>query len=765
VYSLKEGLPDNTIYSILPDQQGKLWVTTNKGIARFDPSNERVRIFKTEHGLPGDEFNRFHHIRLRNNKLVFGGTDGWIVFDPIDITEDKFEPTIALTNLRLNNEAIVPAAEGSELELPLNTTKELILSYEKNTLNISFAGLEFTQPQDLLYRYQLIGYDKDWVNAGSERQATYTKLPPGNYTFLVNASNTTGKWSPFVKSIKIKVDSPWWSSRIAYLCYLLIMISLITIFIRIRVSRALMKNSMRLKEKEAIHLKELDEIKTRFFSNITHEFRTPLTLIMGPAETLKVVQPDPAKQRQLAETIVSNSRQLLVLINRLLDLSKLEAKAMKLHGQRGDPAAVIKNVINSFFHDSEKRHVELWFKNFSAPRDCFFYPEALERIVYNLVSNALKFTHAGGKVVVSMNYSEDAMLLSVEDNGVGIPLKKLPYIYDRFYQAGDPANVSNEAADKGTGIGLSIVKELVTLLKGSIEVSSGVDTPSGTVFNLVLPVIKIIAVPAITPGEETETSNNDQPEKPQILIVEDNAELAEFVRDTLQGEYQVKTAVNGSEGLAAALEFMPDLIVSDVMMPVMDGFEFTSKLRNDIRTTHIPVILLTAKTGHENMVEGLNNGADDYLTKPFSPAELTLKIRNHLSRQEKLRTKLKAEFADKQLATVTDHSEKEETVEDVFLLKLYASIDEHLDDSLFGVDQIAAIMNISRSSLHRKLKALTGMSTTEVVRNYRLRKATEFLRAGFTSSETAYKSGFGSPAYFTKSFREVYGVTPGEYVG
>ncbi|MET0298233.1 MAG: response regulator, partial [Flavitalea sp.] len=339
------------------------------------------------------------------------------------------------------------------------------------------------------------------------------------------------------------------------------------------------------------------------------------------------------------------------------------------------------------------------------------------------------------------------------------------YIYDRFYQAGDPANVSNEAADKGTGIGLSIVKELVTLLKGSIEVASGVDTPSGTVFNLVLPVRKIIAVPAITPGEETETSNNDQPEKPQILIVEDNAELAEFVRDTLQGEYQVKTAVNGSEGLAAALEFMPDLIVSDVMMPVMDGFEFTSKLRNDIRTTHIPVILLTAKTGHENMVEGLNNGADDYLTKPFSPAELTLKIRNHLSRQEKFRTKLKAEFADKQLATVTDHSEKEETVEDVFLLKLYASIDEHLDDSLFGVDQIAAIMNISRSSLHRKLKALTGMSTTEVVRNYRLRKATEFLRAGFTSSETAYKSGFGSPAYFTKSFREVYGVTPGEYVG
>lgn len=763
VFSLKEHLPDNTIYSILSDNANNLWLSTNKGICKFDPASYNLRVFHTQHGLPGEEFNRFHHLRLPEGKLIFGGTDGWIKFDPLAMKDDAYEPVVAFTNLKINNKDVNIADVDNELSVPLNATQVLKLPYEKNTVSIGFAGLEYTQPQDLLYRYKLEGYNKDWINAGRERHAHFTKIPPGDYTLLVNASNTTGQWSTHIKALKLKILAPWWASWTAYLCYTIIIAGLIWTFIRFRVGRMMMQKEMTLKEKETIQLKELDDMKSRFFSNITHEFRTPLTLILGPAEELKKSKPDVARQHNLAETIVKNAKQLLVLINRLMDLSKLEAKALKLHEQRGNPATVVGAVVHSFENDAEVRRVTLSFIDQSALTDCWFYSDAVERIVYNLVSNALKFTPPGGSVQVSLFAKAGQIELSVTDTGTGIPNDRLPYIFDRYYQAGDITGLAKEITDNGTGIGLAMVKELVSQMQGNIHVESNVINPAGTSFVLTFPFRVVENTPQVNSLQEP-TAKEFLPadDTAHLLLVEDNKELATFVTDILRVHYEVKNVQNGAEGLEKALDIMPDLILTDVMMPVMDGYEFTSRIKHDIRTAHIPVIMLTAKTAHEHLIDGLSCGADDYLTKPFHPTELLLRIQNQLTRQQKLRDLYRQQTNVPENEPVLQQTEP--VVEDVFMVKLYALLDEHMDDALFGVDQLAAIMNISRSSLHRKLKTLTSMSTTEVVRSFRLKKAKGFLGEGFSSSETAYKSGFGSPAYFTKCFREVYGITPGDYI-
>jgi len=525
-----------------------------------------------------------------------------------------------------------------------------------------------------------------------------------------------------------------------------------------------LKREMTLKEMEAQQLKQLDDMKSRFFSNITHEFRTPLTLITGPAEQLKSEYTGDARIWKLADGIIYNSRQLLTLVNRLMELAKLESGSSKLLEQKGSPATVTGLIVQSFETDARNRQVHLSFHDQLGQTDCWFYADALERIVYNLVSNALKFTNPGGKVEVSLHSNEENLILVVEDNGIGIPEEKLPYIFDRFYQVEENAEKKKGTSDSGTGIGLAMVKELVNQMNGKIEAESHTRFLSGTIFVVTMPFRVIadqqeMAVPDTAVEEKTEASGVAD-KKDQILLVEDSHELAAFVIDILSDQFEVRHMLNGALGLEAALEMMPDLIISDVMMPVMDGFEFCRRIKEDARTSHIPVILLTAKASQEDMIAGLTHGANDYLAKPFHPTELLLRVRNVLAVQQKLRDRVREELSTPGHQAIL----QQPPVQDIFLTKLYAILEEHLDDTYFGVDQLVELVNMSRSSLHRKLKSITGLSTTEVVRNFRLSKAAEFLRQGFNSSDAAYKSGFGSPAYFTKCFREVYGLTPSDFL-
>jgi signal transduction histidine kinase/DNA-binding response OmpR family regulator len=771
VYSTKQGLPDNTIYSILTDKSGNLWLSTNRGICRFNPHSGKVRQFHNQPGVPGDEFNRFHHLELPDGRLCFGGTTGWTIFNPLTVRDDNYNPQLAITDLKINNKVSTDIMGIPGLQMPTNALTRIVLPYDQNTIVMRYAGLEFTQPQDLLYRYKLEGYDKDWVVVDNVHQLSYTKIPPGNYTIKINASNTTGKWSDYIKSIPLTIESPWWATPLAYLCYTIILAGLIWTLIRFRVSQAVMKSEMEMKEKEALQLKEIDDMKSRFFSNITHEFRTPLTLIMGPAEQIKETQSTDPRQKRLADTIISNAKQLLTLINRLLDLSKLEAKAFRLHEQRGILADVLGSVVHSFESDANDKKVQLSFVYQGEHRECWFYADAIERIVYNLISNALKFTPPGGKVEVKLNACDGILNLIVSDTGIGIEREKLPFIFDRFYQAREYSGLAEDEWESGTGIGLSLVKELVNQMNAQVEVesfpeSAGSDK-SGTIFLLRLPyrVADLVENRVVTMEDresESLLSTEDNNNKHQLLLVEDSSELAGFISGILSEKYHVLHVINGAAGLETALVNMPDLIISDVMMPVMDGYEMCSRLKEDERTSHIPVILLTAKVTKENQIEGLSRGADDYLTKPFHPTELLLRVHNLMQTQDRMREWLKTELSSP--GSENRPIQNEILVQDIFITRLYELLDEHIDDEAFGVEQLVNHLNLSRSSLHRKLKTLTGLSTSEVVRNYRLKKAAAFLREGYGSSETAYKTGFGSPAYFTKCFREVYHLTPGDYV-
>ena len=762
-FSVTEGLPDNTIYSIQTDQKGNLWLSTNKGLCRFNPQTHDIRIFQTQNGLPGDEFNRFHHIKLPDNELIFGGTNGWVKFDPLSFKDDNFKPQVALTGLQVN---YIKALQDSAAYLPksFNLLDTLILNYNQNTVTIQFSALQFNQPKDNFYRYQLEGYDKNWVFARNTHEAIYTQLPPGNYTFYINASNTTGKWSPYIKKIAVIITPPWWASTMAYICYGIIIIGLIWGFIRYRIAQGIMKKEIELKENEALQMKEMDEMKTRFFSNITHEFRTPLTLIIGPAEQLKQPNLEVVKQKQFADTIIKNAKQLLVLVNRLLDLSKLEAKALKIYEQKGIPASVVGTIVHSFEFHAKANDIALSFTNNTNYVSGWFYADALEHIVYNLVSNALKFTPAKGSVFVKLNHEKDAIQLTIKDTGIGINESQQPYVFERYHQGDKPGVLSGNETKASTGLGLALVKELVDLQDGNIQVesSTGGMQPSGTNFTVILPFREEKAITGAMPvSTSTETVNDDENANlPLVLLVEDNSEITEFLKTALNNDYHVQSAPNGRAGLDVALAIMPDIIISDVLMPEMDGFTFCFNIKNDIRTSHIPVILLTAKAAHDNLMEGLSKGADDYLTKPFHPSELLLRIRNLLERQEKLRDKLKAEIK----TAKKKPAEEQEAIQDPFIQKLYDIIEEHLDDPLFGVDQLVNMVEISRTSLHRKLKSVTGLSTSEFIRLYRLKRAIAFLKQGHSSTNTAYYSGFGSAAYFTKCFRETYGMPPGEFI-
>ncbi|RRA98095.1 hybrid sensor histidine kinase/response regulator transcription factor [Larkinella rosea] len=762
VFGLKDRLPDQTVYSLLRDPFGQLWLGTNKGLCRFDPVTKDVRVFQTRHGLPGDEFNRFHQLQLPGGRLAFGGTEGWTLFEPSKIKDDRYRPATALTGLKINNAPLFPS-KNSLLKKPINALNELVLAHDQSTLTVSFAGLQFSQPQDLRYRYQLVGYDHGWVESGPTPFANYTKIPPGKYEFQVNASNTTGQWSDQIKSLPITIHPPWWQTWWAYVAYALVIAGSIWYWMRLQLVRLELRKSVELKQQEARQLHVLSDIKSRFFNNVTHDFRTPLTLILSPMPGLISEMSGTAQEKRLV-TVKRNAEQLLELMNQLLDFSKLDAHVLTVDESRGAPDVFAERIVELFREEALLQGVELSFRR-NVRGEYWFDAPKLERMLGNLIGNAIKFTPAGGRVAVSVEAIGQWIVFAVADTGIGIPENRIAYVFDRYYQV-DDTELHQLLKNKGTGIGLSLVKEFAELQNGKVEVES--QEGEGTTFRLMMPYQPV--------GHDVSETTFDHPEtalqvaepivlgdeKVHILLVEDNLELADFINDSLPDAYQISRAVNGAEGFNVALEQVPDLIISDVMMPVMDGFTFCKKVKQHEQTSHIPVILLTAKANVDSRIEGLSLGADDYLSKPFHVQELNLRVHNQLEQQRRLRRQMQ-----KLLSPFSGEAENP-TVPDLvdpFLQKFHNLIEDRLDDASLGVEQWDELMGMSRVQLHRKLKAVSGLPAGDVVRNYRLTRAAAFLKEGYNSSESAYRSGFDSPAYFTKSFREYYGKTPSEFVG
>ncbi|RRA98128.1 ATP-binding protein [Larkinella rosea] len=790
----RDGLPNNVIYSVIPDRHGSLWMGTNKGICQLDLRTFKTRTFTRDDGLLADEFNRFHWLYLpgavslgnaipvaqaapSGERIVMGGLEGITSFDPIRLTEDAYEPTVELTSLLVNNQPVdsLPTkwsdANGEYVSIP--AAQELALAHDQNYLTAEFAVMQFNRPTKNTYRYRLEGLDDQWT-ATKRPIAVYTALPPGHYILWLNASNTSGHWSRYMRKLTVIIHPPFWSTWWAYLLYALGAIGLGLVGVRVYANRVRLKQSLALQQREialgqqeARQLRDINQMKSNFFANITHEFRTPLTLILGPTEQMVSENPEPKNYRRLT-TIEQNAHQLLRLINQLLDLSKLEASVMPVHESPGALSESIAYWLQPLAEQATSQGLTLTFTS-GVEGTHWFDAEKLERIVSNLTANALKFTTAGS-IHLSLMPAPEGIRLTISDTGSGISPEQLPHIFDRFYQVKPSASEKGTPSKlrQGTGIGLALVKDLVNLQGGRISVTSVVN--QGTTFVVDLPFRRVAE--SASAGEvanlngihEEQWGKADDEaasaDRPRILIVEDNDELALFLLDSLPPTYRLRRAVDGRDGLEQAQEYQPDLIISDVLMPRMDGFALCGHLKTDLRTSHIPVILLTAKTSTENRLEGLSQGADDYLTKPFQVRELHLRVRNQLDSKRRQRDWVRTSLTQ----PGTNATPSVSPPIDPFLDQLYALIESHLDDPMFNVESLVTALGMSRSSLFRKVKSLADLSVNELVRNYRLKRAAQLLREGHAITETAYRVGFDSPSYFSKCFRELYQLTPREFI-
>jgi signal transduction histidine kinase/DNA-binding response OmpR family regulator len=758
LFTTENGLPNNTVYAIVPDANGLLWLSTNKGICRFDPvSFTAVSFIKTD-GLAGNEFNRYHKFIFRDGRIAMGGLDGYTIFHPSDFTSSQqaIPVNLKITGIEINNMPQQFADPDGLITQPFTTLQKLELPYNKNYLAVTFAALQYNDPPKTRYRYMLKGADDTWRESGANNVANYTQLRPGHYTLLMNATALDGLWSSTVLKLEIVINAPFWATWWAFVIYALIGAVGIRYYFVSQQRRLKQQQQLAYEQKEAERLKELDEVKSRFFSNVTHEFRTPLTLILTPLEKLQQDNSLSPATARTVNTIHKNTRQLLRLINEFLDFSKLNDGQMKVNLRHGDLSLFVSDIVQQFEHMAAEKNIHLVYTANKVEGFYLFDKEKWEKILLNLLGNAIKFTPAGGDISVGLVARPDHQLqLTISDTGIGIRPDQLPHIFDRFYQADSSATRHYG----GTGIGLSLVKELVELMQGTITAASAPD--KGTAFTINLPIMRAQAAAGATNGHAVKRptgSTAPTAEQPLILLAEDNPELRAFLAESLAGIWRISTAADGVQAWENILAEMPDLVISDVMMPERDGLELCRLCKEDARTSHIGFILLTSRTAQDVKMQGLETGADDYITKPFHLDELQLRVSNLLAFQQKQRAFLQAQALPERPDAILPK------VEDAFLQQLYDLLDNNLDEPQLSVEYIAKSLAMSRSSLNRKLKSLLDITANDLIKRYRLQKAAALLAAGHDITSTTYKVGFNTPSYFTQCFKEQYGITPSEYI-
>lgn len=759
------GLPNATIHKILSDNNGTLWFSTDNSITSFDPKTQKSTNYSDFNGLQNNSFLDGSGFKSSDGTLFFGGSRGFNYFRPSDIKVNNNVPSVFLTSLKIDNKVIAPGS-ASPIHEDLAFAKTIYLDYKQN-FSISYAALNYTLPNQNHYQYRLKGFDKGWNNVGTSTTAYYTNLDPGEYTFTVKAANNDGVWNNTGTSIKIFIRPPIWMTGYAYFLYALIAVGTLW-FIR---REGIRKLKIKQAQEEAKTRHELDLMKIKFLTNLSHEFRTPISLILAPAEKLL----NQFKDQQLSEqlnVIKRNARRLLNLVNQLLDFRKLEENELKLYLSDGEITSFVKDLIDSFRDLSETKKILLTYNTVPFKVFAKFDHDKIERILFNLLSNAFKFTPTGGQVTVNLAVAETnpangvyPIILSVEDTGIGLTEDKLALIFDRFYQG----DIHTSGVNQGSGIGLSITKELINIHGGKIDVKSS--PGKGTIFkvSLFLPALEY----SVNEQEADETSvgqqeleNTDESDSEQIkqngsahvLIVEDNEELRFYLAGNLKKFYKVTEAANGREGWHKALAVHPDLIVSDITMPFMDGIVLSRKIKADKRTKHIPIIILTALTRQEEELIGLETGVSDYLTKPFNFEVLNLKIRNLLNLNKSLK-----ETYSKQIKVIPADIEIE-TGSEKFLKNIVIYIEENLNNPRFSVEDLSHQFGMSRGALYSKLLELTGLPPVEFIRSLKLDRAAVLLeKSDFTIGQIAYKAGFATPHYFTKSFKAKFDMLPSEY--
>jgi len=798
----------NYIYDVTSDKNGNVWLGTESGIMRYDPKlnkNNSKGSNKFKQIVLHKDAIFYSMYKNKAGEILVGSSyksgKGYYRFHPDSLYDNRKFPPVVITGFKVHNKELQPDSSWQY-------KNAMQLNYNQNFFTFEFAALNYNDPSKNEYAYILEGLENEWVYSGNQRVANYTGVPPGGYVFRVKGSNNDGYWNEEGARIAITILAPPWKTLWAYMVYAFFGAGIIISIIWYNIKRQQLRQALAIEHVSKEKLEEMDRLKSRFFANISHEFRTPLTLILGLSEKLFGKAKDEESKSDL-NVMQRNASRLQRLIDQLLNLSRIEAGRMKIKVKEEDLVLLVRGYFQFFESAARQKSIVLSFVSEGDAIFLYLDREKLEQILYNLFSNALKFTPEGGRIEVTVSGQRSAVsgqminvntenttdrrlptadlftncaTISITDTGHGIQPTHLPHIFDRFYQADD----SDTRFQEGSGIGLALTKELVELHHGRIEVTS--QAGEGTMFTIYLPLGKehlreeemdnslkssVLSLQSETEihkqvpetrrleNETWNTEHGTRKDAPLLLIIEDNKDMRYYLRNVLEGSYRLLEAENGKSGVTIATEKIPDLVISDVMMPEMDGYEVCRILKTDERTSHIPVILLTAKAAMENKLEGLETGADDFITKPFQPPELLARVKNLVTQRQQLRDKFRKEF--EHLSLIPEKSMS--SMDARFMDRARKVLDQNLSNPEFDTVEFSRQMNLSRAQLHRKLHALLNLSATTFVRTYRLNAAARLMEAKTGNvAEIAFEVGFNNLSYFSKCFRAQFGVKPSEHL-
>jgi signal transduction histidine kinase/DNA-binding response OmpR family regulator len=773
-----DGLPDNTMLDVLEDDRHNIWVSTPNGLSNIIVKNEKGKLnfqfinYDETDGLQGRAFNENASLKTKEGELIFGGANGFNIFKPSMIISHKTPTSLVLTDFQVFNKSLNPDEDIDGhiiLSQSITTTKALTLNDNERAFSIEFAALNFFNPGKVKLEYKLDGFDHNWINSDTKvRKATYTNLDAGDYVFKVRAAGDDGIWSKPPLMLQIKVLPPFWKTGWAYLLYVLSIIGTLLYIRNKGIKKIEQKYALEREREEAHRRHELDLMKIKFFTNVSHEFRTPLSLIMAPIEKILKRTEAPEERKQL-QMVTRNAKHLLNMVNQLLDFRKMEVQELKLHARPGDIIGFIKEVSHSFADIADTKKISFVFDSEAEILEINFDYDKMERIIFNLLSNAFKFTPEGGHVSVLLALNEHTpgkqiLEIKIIDTGIGIPADKHEKIFERFFQNDIPGSIVNQ----GSGIGLSITKEFVKLHDGEIFVES--EPNQGSYFTILLPVdIAAESLDTTALPQPKETGSVEKSDKKQlreyhakkltILLVEDNHDFRFYLKDNLSETFNIIEACNGKEGWQKALAMHPNMVVSDISMPEMNGIDLCRKIRNDKRTSHIPVVLLTALTSEEQQLHGLETGANDYLTKPLNFEILLSKLKNILAIQQDMRKTYQKQVEVNPSEVIV------ESADEAFIKQVLQLIEKNIDNCDFSVEQLSSELYVSRVTLYKRTLSVTGKSPVELIRSIRLRRAAQLLETGrLTISQISYKVGFKSQKYFVRSFKAEFNCLPSTYI-
>jgi len=780
-YYKDDGLPDNSVLAITEDNNGNIWASTTSGISRIqvleDISGSGFKLIFSNYtksdGLQGKEFNEGMAFKTKAGELIFGGPDGFNIINPSTLTHNTQPPKVVITDLQIFNRNVeIGEKINGRVLLPnsITNTSQIILKYFEDVITIEFSALNYIHPEKNQYEYMLEGFNREWMKVGSDyRKAIYTNLDPGEYIFRVKASNNDDVWNEKGTELKIIVRPPFWKTKTAIFIYFVLLLSAMFLLRYLILVRERIKVKDEYEKEEAKRKHELDLLKIRFFTNVSHEFRTPLSLIISPLENLLKQASDDKLNAQF-KMMYRNARRLLTLVNQLLDFRRMEVQKIHLKPAYGDIVFFVNEIYQTFTDLAEKKNIHFNFKASHEEFFTWFDHDKLEKIIFNLLSNAFKYTPEAKDISIELSITpgqkepkektSDLITLIVSDTGIGIPYENRDRIFESFFQNDTPGNYLSGSS----GIGLSLTKEFVQLHNGSINLVS--EPGKGSKFTVILPLkYKEVQKPVITPEiteqgveEIHEQKNVSGKKQALVLLIEDNDDFRFYLKDNLKTYYNIIEANNGGDGVAMAIANLPDLIVSDVMMPVKNGFDLCRELKSNSVTSHIPIILLTARMSDKKKFEGYEKGADDYITKPFSFEMLHSRMNNLIEQRERVRDSFREHFKiEPGEIGITSLDEK-------LISKAIKLVEDNMSNTDFSVEKLSRELGMSRVHLYKKLTALTGKSPIEFIRIMRLKRAAQLLgKSQQTVSEIAYEVGFNDPRYFSRYFKAEFGVLPSQY--